>query len=328
MVRAMGMGTGQLGAFALVFSSLALASPCVGPAACREVKPIGAASFPLYSTHSLSGRHPEVERAVVVVHGVLRNADEYFSDVAKSAALAGVADKTVVLAPHFQSNEDKVPAGLLYWDESTWKRGDDSLVGGDVSAFKVMDLIVEALADRARFPNVREIVLTGHSAGGQFMSRYVATSRAEDSLGSIAFHYVVSNPSTYFYTNDQRALAGTLDKFGPVPAGCPDYDDYPYGVQKRNAYASQVTVSEMEHFLATRRLSLLLGDSDNQTDYLDMSCGANLQGAYRFVRGLTYANFLEVFLRPAQFRVAIVKGVGHSGRDMYQSPVGQAVLFQ
>lgn len=332
----MGLGIGRarrgaLGVFLcqLFFAGSAFALPCSQPAACRELVAVdGTATLPVYVTHSLSDSHPQLERAVIVVHGVLRNADEYFADTAQAAVLSGVSETTLVLAPHFQAEEDKPQAGQLFWDGGDWKRGNASLNGSHLSSYTIVDRLLLLLGDRARFPGLKEIVLTGHSAGGQLVSRYVATSRAEEGLG-IGVHYVIANPSTYFYPSAYRARAGSFDRFEiPDSSTCPDYDEYPYGVVKANAYVAPIPAAQMEKSLATRHLTLLLGEADKDSDYLDMSCGANLQGPHRYLRGLTYAAYLEYFLKPSRLKVAVVPGVGHSGRDMYQSSEGRAILFQ
>ncbi len=287
----------------------------------------GSLSLPVYRTHPLGTYQSAITRAVIVVHGVLRNADEYFADTAQAAVLAKASEQTVVVAPHFQAKDDHPPAGELHWNDGDWKRGDGALNAPAFSSFTALDKLVALFADRNRFPSMQTIVVTGHSAGGQILSRYAALGAAEEAVSGIDVHYVVANPSTYFYPNAFRARAGSHDTFELPDGSCPEYDEYPYGITKLNTYASGVSVSQMEGRLAMRHLTLLLGELDHESEYLDTSCGANLQGPYRYLRGLTYAGFLEHFLKPARLKVATVPGVGHSGRDMYQSPEGQAVLF-
>ncbi len=317
------------GVLGLFLSAAAFAAPCTTPASsCRELVNFGAANLPLFSTHSITNPHPEITRAVIVVHGILRNADEYFTDVAEAARIEKVEQTTAVFAPHYLSDEDKPAPDLIHWADSTWKRGDDSLNGPNASSFAVLDVLVGLLADTQNFPNLRHIVLTGHSAGGQFMSRYVALSRAEEKLQGISVRYVPSNPSTWLYFNEFRLRPGSKSTFEVPAAGCPDYDEYPYGVQKPNAYAASVTVAEIENHLNTRNLTLLLGEEDKLSELLDASCGANLQGIHRYDRGMTYFEYLTTYLQPALLSAATVAKVGHSGHDMYQSSIGRFVLFR
>ena len=48
-----------------------------------------------------------------------------------------------------------------------------------------MDEILHRLADCRVFPNLANIIVAGHSAGGQFVSRYEMANRViQDNLGS------------------------------------------------------------------------------------------------------------------------------------------------
>ena len=68
-----------------------------------------------------------------------------------------------------------------------------------------MDQILRRLADRKIFPNMAVIVIAGHSAGGQFVSRYEMANRVENELG-VPVRYVVANPSSYAWPDATRAL--------------------------------------------------------------------------------------------------------------------------
>jgi pimeloyl-ACP methyl ester carboxylesterase len=329
--RAMGNMGWKLGlVWLLIFGGGALsASPCQKPAAsCRAHLMVPGGMVPYYSTHRLTETNPQIERAVIVVHGTARNADEYFTDTAQAAVLAGVSDKALVLAPHFQAEEDGAAPGELYWDSSGWKRGDDSLNGRGLSSFTAVDLLIARLSNGKELPALKDIVVTGHSAGGQLASRFAALSLAELQLKNVRVHYVISNPSTYLYPNEYREVPGSPGVFDRPKGGCPDYDDYPYGAVAPNDYASQISVAVMGHHLAHRRVTLLLGEADTLSDYLDVSCGANLQGPNRISRGLSYARYLTHFFHPKSLRVSVVPAVGHSGKDMYQSAEGRDALFK
>src|SRR5262249_51528255 len=61
-------------------------------------------------------------------------------------------------------------------------------------------------ARREAFPNLKLIVVTGHSAGGQFTHRYAAATHVEKQI-RIPMRYVVANPSTYLYLDETRLRA-------------------------------------------------------------------------------------------------------------------------
>src|SRR5258708_6928759 len=73
----------------------------------------------------------------------------------------------------------------------------------DLTSFDFADEILRKLARKEVFPNLRNIVLAGHSAGGQFATRYEMANQVHDKLG-VPVTYVVSNPSSYAYLDDSR----------------------------------------------------------------------------------------------------------------------------
>ena len=62
------------------------------------------------------------------------------------------------------------------------------------TSFDVMDEILMRLARSEAFPNLRSIVLAGHSAGGQFVGRYQMSNQVHDKL-KLPITYIVANPS-------------------------------------------------------------------------------------------------------------------------------------
>ena len=167
--------------------------------------------------------------------------------------------------------------------------------------------------------------MTGHSAGGQVAHRYAATSRAEENLGSVTMHYVVANPSTYLYIRQERENTGAF--VVPDASVCSDYNDWHYGLSERNTYAGSLVVDTIKAQLVRRDVRILIGDADSLSASLDVSCGANLQGLYRFTRGRRLMRFMEQFFPQHKHREMIVPGVGHSSSGMYLSAVGLDALF-
>jgi hypothetical protein len=57
----------------------------------------------VYTTFPLATPNPAIRRALVMVHGTLRNADHYFTTATGAAFLAGALEDTVIIAPAFRS---------------------------------------------------------------------------------------------------------------------------------------------------------------------------------------------------------------------------------
>jgi hypothetical protein len=253
-----------LGTFAWLASAshaplAAAAPPCAtATPACTEWVALGggAARSMIYRTFSLDVRNDAVRRAVVMVHGTNRNADHYFSTVTAAAFLAGALDDAVVISPRYTSCNDKLQPNEVGWSctGDSWRSGGMAATHPDLSSFDFMDQIVTKLANKRVFPNLRAIVVTGHSAGGQFVARYQMSNRVHDSIGT-PMSYVVANPSSYAWPSATRPLpaddaapdnakgAWETDKphttfsYGPFEGSgaCPNYDRWPAGFQNRTA---------------------------------------------------------------------------------------------
>ena len=304
--------------------------PCLSTTSiCTERIAIGSSVYlPVFSTHSLSEGNTEVTRGLIIVHGANRNADDYFRRGFQAAAAVGDQKSTVVVAPHFQTSSDNPASDELFWSSSGWKRGHLSSTEGPRprrSSYSAIDQIVDLLSDPARFPALTEITMTGHSAGGQVAHRYAATSRAEEIFRSMTMRYVVANPSTYLYIRQERESAGTFSV--PDGSSCSDYDDWHYGLAERNTYAGSMVVDTIRAQLVRRDVRILIGDADSLSASLDVSCGANLQGPYRFTRGRRLVRFMDQFFPQHRHREIIVPGIGHSSSSMYLSAVGLDALF-
>ena len=107
-----------------------------------------------------------------------------FASNTGAGAGAGCAD---ALAP----NEVNWPCG-----GDSWRSGGVALNQKDLTSYDFADEILRKLARKEIFPNLKKIVVAGHSAGGQFVTRYEMANKVHDSLG-VPVTYVVSNPSSY-----------------------------------------------------------------------------------------------------------------------------------
>lgn len=276
-----------------------------------------------FGTSSLDG-DASVTRALIVVHGVLRDADYYYDTGVIAANAAHVLSGTLVIAPQFVEKGDlaghAVSPRTLYWD-GEWPGGSDAVAPAPISTYDVFDAIVARLSDVRRFPKLREIVIAGHSAGGQIVQRYAIVGKAPQlGGGRVPVRLVVSNPSSYLYLTDWRPF--------PHP-NCAEFNQWRYGLQGAPRYVSG-TAPELEARYVKRDVVYLMGTADvnPKEDDLDRSCGGESQGPYRFARAKYYIAYVGG-RHPAGTaqRYAFVEGVPHDNRRMFTSKCGLGAIF-
>lgn len=278
-----------------------------------------------YRTHDLDTRAAEPTRALILVHGASRNA-VYNFNTGLLATPGELGDEVVVVAPHFITTEESPLPDEPWWSSGGWKRGHLSRTEGPsprVSSYTALDTIVARLSDRARFPNIQEIVVAGHSAGGQVTHRYAAGGMPPR---GVPIRYVVANPSTFLFLGPERP-DGAGGWALPAVADCPDYQEWHFGLEGLNTYMRRLTLSAIEDNLLSRDVSVLLGDADTGSASLDVSCGANLQGPHRFARGTNLLAYMDAFYPSHDHSGSVVAGVGHSSRGVFLSPEGLAILL-
>ncbi|RXE53029.1 MULTISPECIES: hypothetical protein [Pseudomonas fluorescens group] len=271
---------------------------------------------------------PKVTRALIIVHGRLRNAQTYLQSGIDAAAHAGVGGSTLVIAPQFLNQADvkrnHLDDQVLRWKGNDWMAGEASTGPRQISSYGALDQIIKHLGNRTLFPALKEIVVAGHSGGGQVVQRFALTGHDHPLLNTegIRLRYVVANPSSYAYFSPQRPVKFDI-------ANCPGFNDWKYGMQNLPDYVGDRGAQQLEQDYVSRDITYLLGQQDTDSNHpaLDKSCEAETQGAYRLLRGHNYFDYLKQRHPQLGHRLVEVPGVGHDGDKMFTSPEGEKVLF-
>ena len=344
-----------LAASSLGLGGNALAAPCTSVADCAEWVDLGAVRVMVYRSIPLETRNTEVTRAVIVIHGAGRDADNYFRSMTSGAFLAGALNNTVVISPRFASQngdcQDKLGEKEANWPcggAVRWTVGGPAAGDTKVTSFDFMDKLLRDLASKKTFPGLRQIVLTGHSAGGQFVSRYQMSNKVHETLG-VPVSYVISNPSSYAYLDPVRptmtVFMANIQSLPPgyisaLPArppepfvpfqegrGCTIFDNWPYGMKDRAGYSADIPIDQLKKQFTSRPAIYLLGGLDILPLFgFDSSCGAMAQGPTRLARGLAFARYANDRLG-AKHEVVVVPACGHNGRCMMTDNLSLARLF-
>jgi pimeloyl-ACP methyl ester carboxylesterase len=299
--------------------------------------------IPYYANYGFDSAHPGIRKAIVVIHGMNRNACDYYRNMREAATMSpAYTDSLLIIAPQFLEQDDLHALGLdasfLYWSGG-WKSGANSKdLSSDprparISSYAVLDTLMMRLP--ALFPNLKTIVFAGHSAGGQLANRYAASSPMANLLCEkyqISTRFVVANPSSYLYLDHQRPIQGTVDQFRVPANGCSGYNDWRYGLENLYAYPDRIGADSIRKMFKKRQVVYLLGgnDADPNSSSLDQSCQAELQGSCRLERGTIYFNYLKHYygdeITKTQ-QMDTVPDVGHDNFLMFSSAKGRYWLF-
>ena len=228
---------------------------------------------------------------LVVMHGMKRNADTYRDHAVPLADRLGA----LVIAPEFDKPRFPVEA---------YQRG-NVLKDGQPQPPEswTYDYVAKLIAEMRRREGRADMpgVLIGHSAGGQFLTRYAAFQPGD------AMRIVAANPgSLIFPTRDMPFPYG----FGGLPAALGDDD-------------------AIRRYLATP-LTLFLGTADTLAVNLEVTPDAMKQGATRIERGRACYSLAKDVARkhgwPLAWRIVEAPGIGHDGGAMLGHPLAPAAI--
>lgn len=290
---------------------------------------VGSEYFTYLSNQSVAVKNDQITHAFIVIHGSELNSFNYFRSIIVVSEKLGKAKETLVIAPSFKTRRTLPPSPReLSWTDEGWLRGDGADQNSKLSSFDIMDQLVSSVANPKRFPNLKSITITGHSAGGQLTQRYALGTVIDTQFPQINFRYSVLNPGSYVYLNKKRPdpMHGSLFSI-PNAHSCSGYNSYKFGLDRLNAYLSHQPMQILLPRYLQKDITYFLGEADNDPGHVDQSCEAALQGAHRLARGLYFKAFLDSEFPGHRHSLVTAPNVIHSQRAMYTSPEGVKVLF-
>lgn len=226
---------------------------------------------------------------VIVMHGVRRDADRYRDEW---AALAQV-NRFIVVAPEFTRRAFPEAAGYNLgnvFDRNALEKGEMKRIDEAEWSFSAIEPLFSATADYLNSTQT-EYTLYGHSAGSQFVHRFLFYKP-----GARVKRYIAANAGWY-----------TTPSFE---------EPYPYGLQ-----GAGVDEAALKTALA-RDVVVLLGDLDNDAMHgsLRRTPEALRQGPHRFGRGQHFferaRQVAEEQDAPFNWRLETVPYAKHSNGEM------------
>lgn len=315
--------------------TIATLAPCTSPPEClqslRLMGSTGGGNVDFYGNYPVyedKARWKDLTQAVIVVHGAGINPDEYYAWMGETLRVMSLEDSTVLIAPLFRtastgSGDD------LYWSTQGWREGRDSRNANAVSSFAVVDALIGRLADKALFPFMKKIIITGSSSGGLFTHLFASANRSEALFPEMEFHYLVSESQYFYYPTGQRIQESTKELY--TPTGCTGYDIWPYGYQVVPEYVrAGVSRSEFDAQFVGRNITYLLGSGSGTDNALNTTdCAAVLLGPTRYQRGENMFRYMDLSYGGVhRHERLVVPGVAHDGAAMYRSAEFRGLLGQ
>lgn len=226
-----------------------------------------------------------------VFHGVRRDADRYLGEWLDVAG----REKLVIVVPEFIRTA--FPGAAAY-NHGNLVDASGNAVPAAQRSFALIEPLFDAMRQREQLTR-SQYWLFGHSAGAQFVHRFIMTGHAKRMERAVS-----ANAGSYMYPDDRfRWPFGT----GGLPGGIWD---------PKAAYAAPMTI--------------LLGTADNDPDYpsLPRDPEAMAQGPHRLARGTAFfaAARADAAKRGIAFAwdCALAPAIGHDNRGM--APFGIAAL--
>lgn len=241
-------------------------------------------SFLTYlSLNSTRGRlqNNAIQRLVIIVSGANADAWNYHKDMLDALEAMNDpqinTDSVAVLAPYFPNDnhagtgfpynpngatpDEKYPSPALVWYSTEWSGGANNQYPPrlrTVSAYDALDQVVQYYGNKSIFPNMKHIVVSGHSMGAQMLHRYAAVGKTRTQLGvQVPVSYYIGNPSSFtWFTTDRPLSTGKCSSaFNNWREGLANYGTYGSAHAGSLTYNSALLAAGGAAVLANYRVS-------------------------------------------------------------------------
>jgi len=299
------------------------------------------AEIPYATNLKIDQNHPEITRLVLAIHSSSYNPDYYLDNVLLVLDnKPSQQQKTLIITPAFYRQDKTSLSDIMVWRTSPFWGGSRGLYKGkkvNLSAYEILDDILEHIITSNHFPNLRDIIILGHSAGGQLVNRYAAVNRIEDTIAikhNISISYLVMAPSSYVYLDAKRIYRNDDSVQFRVPFNAhKKYNNWGYGLKHLYGYHKRhhITRDMIRFQYQYRNVLYLVGSKDTKKAALDQSKSAMLEGKNRLQRLKNYYLHLQNHYGQEiteYHHMAIIQGVGHSSRRLMLSDEGKRFILQ
>ncbi|KAG2497209.1 hypothetical protein HYH03_004798 [Edaphochlamys debaryana] len=280
---------------------------------------------------SLAGRHsrdfinvdgpfPQIRTLLLCTHGSGYNPRKIEGLAIEAAKKAGQLSSTAILTMQWMRDKELQSYGLkedpdapwMLWsdsDNSGWKGlGDASSTDAyprpqsmQFSSLEVFELLLSHMTDCKKFPNLRNIVVMGHSGGGYLVQRLMLASALSERLinnSNYRLQYMSAGNTYFAYFDSTRAVDPDVEPsqlrmapFDATAKNCSSYDKWGCGYRSLPRMLKNITAEEA----ARRHRNTYVTVGAEDTGPKDKTCEMAIQGSHRLNKQRAWAAYLKHF---------------------------------
>lgn len=288
--------------------------------------------------------YTQVKRVIVALPGKPRDSWKYANlfynarNWVYNQSLYGIQPgEVMIIAPTVLNLDDQAAGGVepnwAAYNSSIWQMGGVTHYPNlthSVSFYSAMDKILDLAMDRTLFPKVNQLVVAGHSMGGQAVARYALLKREKKYDASVK--YWIGNPGSWpWLQNDTQPVTNAPLQCDPVELK----NRWPYGLGYNLSvvpkYARSEVMQDTQPFVQRffqKQIHYGLALLDNGAG--DTHCQAQYQGANHLERGTNFVSALATMNNnawPVNHSLGYVAGVSHQDYPMIAATSSLDFIF-
>ena len=298
--------------------------PCLSSSNdCLSSMSVNGGTFQFFSSFHLDSIS-EVKGAVITIHGHSRNADDYFDKMISVINGENLKDEVLVVSPKFNTLYEQSLESDWYWNTTSWKWGLQSYSnsnGNNVSTFELIDSLISKLSDKDKFPQLTNILVTGHSSGAAFVHMYSLT-KYDNAFKDVNIHFSVVNNQYFLHTDSTRLQSnGSLS----VLENCEIYNNWPYGLDALSPYMVSIGKENSENNFVSNKVDYFIAELDTETGDITSGCQYQFLGDNRYEKNMNYKTYIDLVYPNNQHGFIIIPNLGHT-TNTYSSNIFKEYL--
>ena len=298
--------------------------PCLSSSDdCLNSISIEGGTFQFFSTFHLDSVS-EVKGAIITIHGHTRNADDYFDKMISVISGENLKDDVLIISPKFITLYEQSEESDWYWNTTSWKWGlqsYSSFNGNNISTFELIDSLVSKLANKDLFPQLTDILLTGHSSGAAFVHMYSST-KFDNIYNNTNIHFSVVNNQYFLHPDSTRLLSnGSLS----VLENCEVYNKWPYGLDDLSPYMERIGEENSRNNFFSNKVDYFIAELDTDSGDITSGCQYEFLGNNRYEKNMNYKTYMDLVYPSNQHGFAIIPNLGHT-TNTYSSNIFKQYL--